>query len=210
MNKIIIKFLLSGDKFMPELHLKQPVFTYSACGPFTKHRERIQIFKDTGHLKHLHRNELKKACFAHGAAYCDSKGLAKRVISDNILKDRAYENATNCQYDGCHRALASIVCVFFDKKLGSGITVNEKVAKEIHTLAIEKLKRRQVYARFKDNIWVADLAEIQSLSSKNKNAKYLLYVIDVFTKYAWVRTLRDKRGKTVLNAFIETVNESNP
>ena len=126
------------------------------------------------------------------------------------MKDRAYETATNCQYDGCHRALASIFWVFFDKKLGSGIIVNEKVTKEIHTLVIEKLKRRQVYARFKDNIWVADLAEIQSLSSKNKIAKYLLYVIDIFTKYAWVRTLRDKRGKTVLSAFIETVNESNP
>ena len=59
MNKIINKFLLTGDKFIPELHLKQAGFTYSACGPFTKHRERIQKFRGTGNLKHLHGNELE-------------------------------------------------------------------------------------------------------------------------------------------------------
>ena len=63
---------------MPELHLKQLVFTYIACGPFTKHRERIQTFRETGNLKHLYRNELDKACFAHDPAYSDSKDLAKR------------------------------------------------------------------------------------------------------------------------------------
>ena len=73
MNAIINKFLLTGDKFMPELHLKQPGFTYSACGPFTKHRERIQKFRETGNLKHLSRNELDKTCFTHDAAYCDIK-----------------------------------------------------------------------------------------------------------------------------------------
>ena len=89
MNKIINKFLLTGDKFMPELHLKQPGFTYSACGPFTKHRQRIQKFRKTGNLKHLYRNELDKACFAHDAAY--SKDSTKITISNKILKDRAYD-----------------------------------------------------------------------------------------------------------------------
>ena len=78
---------------MPELHLKPPEFTYSACGPFTKHRERIQKFRETGHLKHLHRNELDIACFAHDATYSDSKDLAKGTILDKILKGRAYEIA---------------------------------------------------------------------------------------------------------------------
>ena len=82
MNKIINKFLLTGDKFMQELHLKQPGFTYSAYGPFTKHPERIQKFREIGNLKHLHRNELDKAYFAHDAAYSDSEDLAKRTISD--------------------------------------------------------------------------------------------------------------------------------
>ena len=69
MNKIINKFLLSGDKFMTELHLKQSGFTYSKCEPFTKHHQRIQKFWETGLLKHLYRNGLDNACFAHDSAY---------------------------------------------------------------------------------------------------------------------------------------------
>ena len=91
MNRIINKLLLNGAKFMPELHLKQPGFTYSTCGLFTKNQERIQKFREISNLKHLHRNELDKACFAHYGAYSGSKDLAKRTISDKILKDRAYE-----------------------------------------------------------------------------------------------------------------------
>ena len=113
MNKIINKFLLTEDKFMPDLHSKQPGFTYSACGPFTKHRERIKKFRETGNLKHLYRSELDKACFTHDAAYSDTKDLTKVTISDKILKDRAYEIAKNCEYDGYHRVLASMVYRFF-------------------------------------------------------------------------------------------------
>ena len=97
MKKIINKFLLTGDKFMPEFHLKSPGFTYRSCGSFTKHRERIQKFKEAGSLKHLYRNELDKACFAHDAAYLY---LAKTTISDKILKDKAYEIARNRGYGG--------------------------------------------------------------------------------------------------------------
>ena len=82
MNKIINKFLLTGDNLIPEVHLKQPGFTYSACGPSTKHCERIQTLRETGNLKHLYKNKLDKACFAHNALYSDSKDLAKRTISD--------------------------------------------------------------------------------------------------------------------------------
>ena len=87
MNKIINKFLLAGDKFMPELHLKQPGFTYSASGLFMKPCERIQKFREIGNLKHVYRNELDNACFAHDAAYSDIKDLAKRTISEKILRD---------------------------------------------------------------------------------------------------------------------------
>ena len=80
-----------------------------------------------------------------------------------------------------------MVYKFFDKKTGSGISVNEPLAEELHKPVIKKLKRRKVYARYKDNIWAADLAEMGSLSSKNKNVQYLLCVIDVFTKCAWVK-----------------------
>ena len=132
--------LLTGDKFVRELHLKQPGFTYSACGPLTKHREGIQKFRETGNLKHLYKNELDKACFAHDAAYSGSKDLATRTISDKILKDRAYEINKNDKYDGYQKALASMVYKFFHKKTGSGaiatskagISVNEQLAEELH------------------------------------------------------------------------------
>ena len=78
---------------MPKLHLKQPGLTYSACGSFTKHHERIQKLRETGNLKHLYRNEIDNPCFSHNAAYSDSKDFAKRTISDKILKDKAYEIA---------------------------------------------------------------------------------------------------------------------
>ena len=111
------------------------------------------------------------------------------------MKDRAYEIAINGNYDGHQRALASMVYRFFDKKTGSGISVNEQVAEELHKPVTKNFKRRKVYARFKENIWAADLVEMDSLSSKNQHVKYLLYVIDVFTKYAWVKPLKDKKVK---------------
>ena len=190
------QLLLTGDKFLPQLHLKQAGFTYSACGPFTKHRERIQKFREIGNLKHLYRNELDKACFAH-----DAGDLAKRTISDKIFKDRDFEIARNLNYDGCQRVLASMVYKLFDRKTGLGISVNEQLNEELHKPIIKKLNRRKVYARFKHNIWAADLAEIESFSSKNKKVKYLLRLIDVFNKYAWVQLLKDRKGKTDLNAF---------
>ena len=111
------------------------------------------------------------------------------------MKDRAYEIARNCIYDGYQRALASMVYRFFDKKTGSGIIVNEQLAEELNKPVIKNFTRIKVYASFKDNIWAADLAEMESLSSKNKNVKYSLCVIVVFTKYAWVKPLKMKKVK---------------
>ena len=73
MNEIVNKFLLAGDKFMPEMHLKQPGFTYSACGPFTRNKERIEKFIQTGNTDFIYRNELDKACFQHDVEYGDLK-----------------------------------------------------------------------------------------------------------------------------------------
>ena len=114
---------LAGDKFMPEMHLRQSQFTYSACGPFTKHKQRIQKFKETGDTKYVNRNELDKACFAHDAAYFDSKGLTKRTVADKNLRDKAFNIAKDPKYDGYQRGLASMVYKFFDKRTrGSGVT----------------------------------------------------------------------------------------
>ena len=79
MNKIVNRFLLVGDKFMTEMHLKQPVFTYSACGPFIKNKERIEKFIQTGNTDFIYRNDLDKACFQHDTAYGKSKDLTKRT-----------------------------------------------------------------------------------------------------------------------------------
>ena len=122
------------------------------------------------------------------------------------MKDGAYEIVRNCNYDGYQRALASMVYKIFDKKSGSGASVNEQLTEQLHKPVTKTFKRRNVYTRLKDNIWAADLAEVELLSSKNKIIKCLLCVIDVFTKYAWVKPLKDKKGKTVLNAFMEIVN----
>ena len=121
MNNIINKFLLAGDKFMPEMHLRQPQFVYSACRPFTRHKERIKEFKRTGDTRYIYRNELDKACFPHDSAYADHKDLINRTEADEVLRDKAYDIASNPEYDGYQRGLASMVYKFFDKKsMGSG------------------------------------------------------------------------------------------
>ena len=109
MNNTINKLLLAGDKFMPEIHLRQPQFTYSACGPFTKHEQRIQKFKETGDTNYIYKNELDKACFVHDAAYSDSKDLTKRAAADKILKNKASDITKDPKYDGYQRGLASMV-----------------------------------------------------------------------------------------------------
>ena len=102
------------------------------------------------------------------------------------MKDRAYEIARDCGYDGYQRALASMVYKFFDKKAGLGVSVNEQLAEKLHKPVIKEFKRRKVYGRFKYNIWTIELAEMESLSSKNKNVKYLLYAIYVLNKQIWM------------------------
>ena len=116
MNNVINKFLLAGDKFMPEMNLRQPRFVYSACGPFTRHKERIKEFKGTGDTRNIYRNELDKACFQHDSAYAYHKDLINKTEADKVLRDKAYDIASNPKYDGYQRGLASMVYKFFDKK----------------------------------------------------------------------------------------------
>ena len=117
------------------------IYTYSPCGPFIKHRELIQKFREPGNLKHIHKNELDITCFAHYSAYSDGKDLPKRTISDKILKDKSYEVALNTKYDE------------YQRRLASNYLTNE----------FKKLKRKKVFVTFKDNNWAADLTEIGSL-----------------------------------------------
>ena len=163
MNEIVNKFLLVGDKFMPEMHLKQPGSTYSTCGPFTKNKERIEKFMQTGNTDFIYRNELDKACFQHDMAYGKSKDLIKRTQSDKVLRDKAFKIESDPKYDGYRRGLASMVYKFFDEKSsGSGVTTepNYQLANGLHRQIIRKFKRRKVYSSFRDNIWGVDLADM--------------------------------------------------
>ena len=146
MNEIVNKFLLAGDKFMPEMYLKQPGFTYSACGPLTKNKERIQKFKETGDTNYIYKNELDKACFQHDMAYGDFKDLARKTVSDKFLRDLAFNIAKNPKYDRYQRGLASMIYTFFDKKAtGRCININAnntKLAEKLHKPIIRKLKKK--------------------------------------------------------------------
>ena len=218
MNNIINKFLLAGDKFMPEMHLRQPQFTYSACEPFTKHKQRIQKFKETGDTNYIYKNELDKACFAHDAAYSDNKDLTKRTVANKILRNRAFNIAKDPKYDGYQRGLASMVYKFFDKKsAGSGAKQvntkltpqNQQLAEELHKPIIRKFEKRKVHAAFKDNILGADLTDMQLLCKYSKGIRFLLCVIDIFSKYTWVVPLKDKKGVSTVTAFQSILKQSN-
>ena len=85
---------------MPEMHLKQPGFTYRACGPFTRNKQRIQKFMQTGDINYIYKNEFDKASFQHDMAYGDFKVLKRRTQSDKVLKDKAFAITSNPKYDG--------------------------------------------------------------------------------------------------------------
>ena len=227
MNNIINKCLLVGDKFMPEMHLRQPQFVYSACGPFTRHKERIKEFKRTSDTRLLYRNELDKACFKHDATYAKYKDAENRLTSDQKLRNSAYDISSNPKYDGCQRGLAIMVYKFFDSKVplidkktmsGKGNAKhsslertqnNNLLAEELHKPVIKKFNKRKVYSQFRDNIWGVDLADMQSLSKKNEGIKYLLCAIDLFSKCAFAVPLKDKKGISIVNAFNKIIKQSN-
>ena len=134
MSEIVNKFLLVGDKCMPEMHLRQPGFTYSAYGPFTKSKERIRKFKETRDTSYIYKNDM--------AAYGEFEDLTKRTIADKLLRNKAFKIASDQKYDGYQRGLASMVYKFFDKKSqGSGLANNKEniqLADELHKPIIRK------------------------------------------------------------------------
>ena len=149
MNEIVNNFLLAGDTFLPEMHLRQPGFTYNAYGSFIKNKKRIQKFKETDDTNYIYKNKLDKACFQHDMAYRDFKDLKRRTFSDRFLRDKAFNIAKNPKYDEYLLWFIN----FFDKKStfltdksvsGSGINTevkhNEQLAKELHKPIIRNLK----------------------------------------------------------------------
>ena len=108
MNEVVNKFLLAGHKSMSQVHLKQPGFTYSACGPFTKNKERIQKLKKTRDTNYIYKNELDKAYFQHGMAYGDFKELARRTAFNKILRGKSFNISKNPKYHGYQRSFAAM------------------------------------------------------------------------------------------------------
>ena len=135
------------------------------------------------------------------------------------MRDKAFKNASDQKYDGYQRGLASMVYTFFDKmSQGSGrpwssalkIANNKEdiqLADELHKPIIKKLKKRKVYSSFRDNIWGVDLANMQLLSKYNKGYRFLLCVIDILSKYAWVIPVKDKKGISIANGFQKILDD---
>ena len=188
---------------MPEMHLKQSGFTYSAC---------VEKFMQTAKTDFIYRNEFDKACFQNDMAYGKSKDLPKRIQSDRVLREKAFKIANDPKYHGYQRGLASMIYKFFYKKSsGSGVDTkpNCQLMSELYQQIIKKFKRWKVYSSIRDNIWGVDLADMQSLSKYNKGIKYILCAIDLFSKYAWIVPLKYRRGISIVNAFQKILDSSN-
>ena len=158
MNEILNKFLLVGHKFMPEMDLKQSGFTYSACDTFTKNKERIEKFMQTGSTEYIYKNDIDKACFQHDMAYGKFKVLNERTQSVEVLRDKAFEIASNPKHDGYQRGLASMVYKIFDKKSnGSGIKnkikQNQQLRNELHKPIIRKVKKKEKFIHHLNTIF---------------------------------------------------------
>ena len=132
-SRLLSSLFLLGDKFMPEMHLNLhivPGFTYSACRSFTKNKERIQKFKETGDSRYIYQKELDKACFQHDMAHGDFKDITRRTASDQILRDKAFNIAKNPKYDRYQRGPALMVYKCFDKRTFGGSVKSETMSKQ--------------------------------------------------------------------------------
>ena len=169
MNDTINKFLLAGDTFMPD-NLNLPTV-------LVDHLLKTKKESKTKDSRYIYRNELDKACFQHDMAYGDFKDLANRTAADKVLRNKAFNIPKDPKYDGYQRGLASMVYKFFDKKTaGNGVKTvpqNEQLAEELHNPNIKKFKTRKVYSSFKDNVWGADLADMELISKFNKGFRIL-------------------------------------
>ena len=198
------------------MHFKQPGFNYSASGLFTKNKERIQKFMQTGNTNYIHKNDLDKACFQRDMACGKYKDLADRTESDKVLKDKALilkllkllviQKMMDIKNDWLQWFTS-----FFDKKSKCSdikSMLNRQLTDELYKPIIRKFKRRRAYSSFKEDIWGADLADMQLISKHNKGIRFLLCVVDLFSKYAWVVPLKFKKDITIINAFQSILDNS--
>ena len=188
---------------MPEMHLRQRVFVF--VNHLQKTKQEYKNLKKQGIHSKIIKKKLHKACFQHDMAYWDLKDLTRRTAFDEILHDKAFYIAKNLKYVGYQRRLASMVYTFFDKKTSGGTVKkenisNKELAEALHKPIIGKFKKQKVHSLFIDNILGADLADMQLISKFKKGFRFL-YVTDIYNKYAWVISFKDKKGITINNAF---------
>ena len=181
---------------MPEMHLWDPkAKKYSPCGPFTRHQQRIDQFMKDGKIKNIAKNRLDDSCFQHDSACNKCKDSVDRRQSDIVLKSKALKIVEDPKVDGYQRSLAAMVYRFFNERTKRSGIENKQLAEELHKPNIRNFKQRKVYSSFKDNIWGVDLAGMTLISKSNKGIKYLLCVIDLFSGYAWVIGLKNKKRR---------------
>ena len=195
---------------MPEMHLSRTRFTYSASGPFTKKKERINKVKETRDFRYIHQNKPDKVCFQHDMAYRDFKDLNRRAGADKVFRNKAVNVAKDAKYDGYQRGIALIFYVFFNKKTsGTGIKYipNKELAEELHKPIIRKFSKRKVHSPFIDNIWGADniwvdkAGEFYNISMKSRLEKKDIEMYSTHSKGKsviagrFIRTLKSKSCK---------------
>ena len=143
---------------MPGVHLRQPGFIYSACGSFTKIKERIKkMKKNPGDSRYIYQNELDKACFQYDMAYGNFTDLTRRTAADKVLRDKAFNIAKNPKYDWYQRGLATMAYKCFVKKNSSGTVKNKNISnkeliEELNWPIIRKFNERKIHSPFIDNI----------------------------------------------------------
>ena len=191
---------------MAEMHLRQPRFTNITCGPFNKNKERIKQFRETGDSRYIYQNELDKASFQHDMTYGDFKDLNWRTFADKVLRDKTFNIAKDPKFDEYQRGIVSTVCKLFDKKVSGSRIKNENIsnkelAEESHKPVIRNFNKRKVHSPFIDNISSANIADMQLMSKFKKGCRFLLGVIDIYSKCTCVIPLKDKKGITNTNDF---------
>ena len=198
-NDSIINKFVNNLPF--ELHLFDPVVgRYSACGPGTKHQDRIEKYIQTGDTSHIYKNELDKHCFYHDSAYDKHKDVSNRQVADKKLMDGAFAIASDQSKNGYERMLASMIYKFFDKKIQMGQGAKEDIlADELHKPIKHNFKRRRVNVFKPNDILACDLVDM--VNNRDEGYRYILTAQDVFTKYSFAIPLKTKKTEELMNAF---------